>query len=268
MRTHSTKMTKIWHGKTALVTGASSGLGTDFARQLAAQGCHLILAARRLERLQELQADISTRYGVKVDCLPIDLAAPDAPRQLYEQIKATGQTVDVLINNAGHGLYGAFWQTPWASLHQMLELDMVTLTQLTYLFVADMVARDSGYILQVASIGAFQPTPTYAAYSAAKSYVLSLGEALHYELRHTHVMCTVLCPGVTRTEFFEVAGQRMTAYQRLTAMDSAEVARIGLAALLKGRSYVVAGRINAFFAWSMRFLPRSLVVASVNRLMH
>jgi hypothetical protein len=220
-----------------------------------------------LERLQLLQTEISTRYGIKVDCIAIDLAAPDAPRQLYEQIKAADQTVDVLVNNAGHGVYGEFWRAPWATLHQMLELDMVALTHLTHLFVADMVARDSGYILQVASTGAFQPTPTYAAYSAAKSYVLSLGEALHYELRHTQVKCTVLCPGVTRTEFFEVAGQRMTTYQRLTAMDGAEVARIGIAALLKGRSYVVAGWINALFAWSIRFLPRRLVVASVNRLM-
>ncbi len=268
MNSHSAKKTTILQGKTALVTGASSGLGTDFARHLAAQGCSLILTARRLERLQELQTEITTRYGVKVDCLAIDLAAPDAPRQLYEQIKTAGQTVDVLINNAGHGLYGEFWQTPWDKLHQMLELDMVALTQLTHLFVADMVARDSGYVLQVGSTGAFQPTPTYAAYSAAKSYVLSLGEALHYELRHTHVTCTVLCPGVTRTEFFEVAGQQMTAYQRLTAMDSAKVVQIGLDALLKGRSYVVAGRMNAFFAWSMRFLPRRLIVSSVNRLMH
>lgn len=267
MSNHTAKMAEVLHGKTALVTGASSGLGTDFARQLAAQGCHLILAARRLERLQELQAEISARYSVKIDCIAIDLAVPAAPRQLYEQIKAAGQTVDVLVNNAGYGLYGEFRQTPWANLHQMLELDMVALTQLTHLFLADMVARDFGYILQVASTGAFQPTPTYAAYSAAKSYVLSLGEALHYELRHTHVTCTVLCPGVTRTEFFEVAGQRMTAYQRLTAMDSAAVARIGITALLKRRSYVVAGWINAFFARSLRLLPRSLVVASVNRLM-
>jgi short-subunit dehydrogenase len=267
MSNHSAKVTTIFRGKTALVTGASSGLGADFARQLAAQGCHLILVARRLERLQELQAEISTRYEVKVDCVTIDLAVPDAPQQLYDQLKAAGQTVDILVNNAGHGLYGEFWQAPWAKLHQMLELDMVALTHLTHLFMADMVARDFGYILQVASTGAFQPTPTYAAYSAAKSYVLSLGEALHYELRRTHVTCTVLCPGVTRTEFFEVSGQRMTTYQRLTAMDSAEVARIGIAALLKGRSYVVAGWINAFFAWSIRFMPRRLVVASVNRLM-
>ena len=267
MSTHSTNRVSKLQGKTALVTGASSGLGVELARQLAAHGCHLILTARRLERLQELQAEIATRHGVKVDCVPIDLAMPDAPRQLYEQLKAAGQTVDVLINNAGHGLYGEFWRIPWEKLHQMLELDMVTLTQLTHLFVADMVARDFGYILQVASTGAFQPTPTYAAYSAAKSYVLSLGEALHYELRRTHVTCTVLCPGVTRTEFFEVAGQRMTTYQRMTAMDSAAVARIGLTAMLKGRSYVVAGWLNAFFAWSIRFMPRRLVVASVNRLM-
>lgn len=254
-------------GKTALITGASSGLGQDFARQLAARGCHLILAARRLERLQELQAEVTPGHGVPVTCVAIDLVAPDAAQRLYEQVQAAGLAVDVLVNNAGHGLYGEFWTQPWDRLRQMLELDIVALTHLTRLFCADMVARDFGYILLVASTGAFQPTPTYAAYSAAKSYVLSLGEALHYELRGTRVRCSVLCPGVTRTEFFQVAGQSLTRYQRMTMMESAQVARIGIEAMLQGRSSVVAGRLNALSAWLTRFMPRQALAAMAARLM-
>ena len=130
-----------------------------------------------------------------------------------------------------------------------------------------MVARDSGYILLIGSTGSFQPTPTYAVYSAAKSYVLSFGEALHYELRKTNVKCTVLCPGVARTEFLAVANQEMTAYQRRTAMESADVVRIGIKALLKGRSCVVTGKMNALFAWGTRLLPRQTLAAAANNFM-
>jgi uncharacterized protein len=253
--------------KTVLITGASSGLGADFARQLAGRGCGLILVARRLERLQELQAEISADYAVPVTCLAVDLTSADAPQKLYDQLKADNRTVDVLVNNAGYGLFGEFATVPWERLQQMLELDILALTHLTRLFVPGMISRNFGYILNVASTGAFQPTPTYAAYSAAKSYVLNLGEALHYELRHTAVKCTTLCPGVTRTEFFEVAGQKMTAFQRMTIMESAEVARIGITAMLKGRSSVVAGWMNSLVAWGTRLLPRQALAAVSNRLM-
>jgi uncharacterized protein len=255
------------HGKTALITGASSGLGADFARQLAARGCQLVLVARRADRLRELQQEISTRHATSVDCIAMDLVEADAPQRLYDQLNGMGRPIDVLINNAGQGLYGEFTTVSWASLQQMLTLDIVALTHLTRLFAADMVKRRSGHILLVASIGAFQPTPTYAVYSAAKSYVLSLGEALHYELRQTGVQCTVLCPGVTRTEFFDVAGQRETAYQRLTMMDSSTVARIGLEAMLRGRSSVVAGRFNALLAWGTRLLPRQSLAGLASQAM-
>ena len=248
--------TEILRGKTALVTGASSGLGTDFARQLAERGCHLVLVARREERLRELAADISTRYGVSVDCVAMDLVCPDAPQRLFDQLKDAGRTIDILINNAGLGLFGEFSAVPWESTRQMLGIDMIAVTHLTRLFVAGMLERRYGHILFLSSIGAFQPTPTYAAYSAAKSYILSFGEALHYELRGTGVQCTVLCPGVTRTEFLSVAGQRPTLYQRLTMMESGVVARIGIEAMLKGRSSVVTGWFSAFFAWTTRFMPR------------
>jgi short-subunit dehydrogenase len=243
-------------GKTALVTGASSGLGADFARQLAGRGCSLILAARRAERLQEVQAEIANRYAVPIESISMDLAETGAPQRLYDQLKEAGRTVDILVNNAGLGLFGGFTAIPWDKLHQMLEIDMVAVTHLTHLFLPDMMKQKSGWILFVSSIGAFQPTPTYAAYSAAKSYVLSLGEALHYELRGTGVGCTVVCPGVARTEFLAVAGQRTTLFQRLLMMESETVARIGLTAMLRGRSSVVTGLPYSFFAFSMRFLPR------------
>jgi short-subunit dehydrogenase len=147
-----------------------------------------------------------------------------------------------------------------------LELDVAALTHLTRLFAADMASRRFGYILLVASTGAFQPTPKYAAYAAAKSYVLYFGEALHYELRKAGVGCTVLCPGVTRTEFFDVAGQQMTAFQRRTAMPSAEVARIGIRAMLNRRSCVVAGRLNSLMAWSTRLAPRQFLAAMADKL--
>jgi uncharacterized protein len=231
-------MKETLRGKTALITGASSGLGADFARQLAARGCNLVLVARRPDRLRELQAEISSQYGVASDCVAVDLVETGAPQRLYDQLNDQGRTIDVLVNNAGRGLFGEFTRSGWDDLHQMLELDMVVVTQMAHLYLPGMVARKSGYVLLIASIGSFQPTPTYAAYSAAKSYVLSLGEALHYELRSTGVHCTVLCPGATRTEFFSVAGQRLTLYQRLTMMESSAVVRIGINALLRNRSSV------------------------------
>ncbi len=257
---------EVLRGKTALITGASSGLGADFARQLAGRGCHLILAARRAEALQALKQEIEGRYAVRVSVYPMDLAGPEAPQQLYSQVQAAGQSVDVLVNNAGLGLFGDFLQIPWERERMMLELDVVTVVHLTKLFLKDMVARDFGYVLNIGSTGSFQPTPGYATYAAAKSFILSFTEALHYELRHTHVQATVLCPGVTRTEFFQVAGQKsLTAYQRATMMDSAAVARIGVSAMLRRRPSVVAGWLNAFLAWGTRLTPRQFNAAFAHR---
>ncbi len=160
---------------------------------------------------------------------------------LYDQIKETGKKVDVLINNAGYGIYGFFADVPWEREKNMLELDIVSVVHLTKLFVTDMLERDFGYILQVASIGAYQPSPTYATYAAAKSFILHFGEALNYEMRKTNVSCTVLSPGITATEFLKVSGQKPTLYQRLFMMQSAEVVKIAIRNMLKGVPSVVAG---------------------------
>jgi short-subunit dehydrogenase len=149
----------------------------------------------------------------------------------------------------------------------MLELDILTLVHMTKLFVKDMVARNFGHVLQIASIGAYQPSPTYATYSAAKSFVLLFGEALSYELRKTKVRVTVLSPGVTKTEFFEVAGQKPTLYQRLAMMESPAVVRIGINAMLRGRPSVVPGLFNALMTWGTRLMPRRWLAVIADRLM-
>ena len=251
-------------GRWALVTGASSGLGADFARELAARGCHVVVVARREDRLKQLAGELETRHGVQTRVVALDLGAPDAARELFDRLRADGVAVDVLVNNAGFGVYGPLLEIDWAREHQMLELDIVALVHLTKLFAAEMAARGSGWVLQVASIGAFQPTPTYASYSAAKSFVLSFGEAIAHELRPKGVRVCTVCPGVTATEFLAVAGQKLTLYQRFSMMQSPAVVKSAVAALLRGKTSVVPGLGNKIAAFSVRFMPRRLqaVIAS------
>lgn len=246
-------------GKRALVTGASSGLGADFARQLAAFGTNLVLVARRADRMEQLKAEIEKSHAVEIEVIPMDLVADGAPRRLYDDLAARGRTIDVLINNAGYGMHGPFLKQDWARQEAMLRLDMLVLTELTKLFLPDMVARDYGHVLQVSSAIAYQPAPTYAAYAAAKSYVLFFGEALAFELRKTAVNCTVLSPGITATEFLDVAGQKPTLYQRLFMMQSDAVVRTGLKAMLARRPSVIPGLGNALLAFGVRFIPRRAI---------
>jgi short-subunit dehydrogenase len=256
----------ILQGKTALVTGASSGLGVDFARELAALGCKLVLVARREDLLKRLQAELQQR-GTQATIVTLDLGSPGAPQALHDLLRQQGLAVDVLVNNAGFGLFGRELDIPWERTQQMLQLNMLALTQLTKLFARDMVKRGFGYILQVASTGAYQPTPTYAAYSASKAYVLSFGEALNHELRSSGVSCTVISPGVTATEFLQVSGQKPTWYHRLTMMSSAEVARAGVRRMLARRGSSVIGWLNWLAAFSVRFTPRQLAAAIGYQLM-
>lgn len=254
-------------GKTALVTGASSGLGVDFAHELARRGCRVVLVARREALLRKLQGELQARHGIAAVVMAADLGEPAAPQMLYDALAAQGIAVDILVNNAGFGVYGLELDIPWEKTRQMLMLDIVAVTHLTKLFARDMVRRGYGRILQVASIGAYQPSPTYAAYSAAKSYVRSFSQALNFELRGSGVTSTAICPGITATEFLQVSGQKQTAYQRMMMMTSAEVAAIGIKAMLKGKYNVVPGFLNGLAALFTFVTPDPVNAAAAYRLM-
>lgn len=255
-------MTKDLVGRRAVVTGASSGLGADFARELARRGAGLVLVARRRDRLEELAADLRARHGIDVKVHAADLTDPGVPETLFRKLNFDGWDIDILVNNAGFGIYGNFLDTEWRDIDRMLRLDIASLVQMTRVFAPAMVQRGWGRVLQVASIGAFQPSPGYAAYAAAKSFVLSFGEALAYEWRGTGVSCTVVSPGVTETEFLQVAGHHDRSwYQKATMMDSPVVARQGIEAMIAGRPGVVTGLVNKVGAFSTRLVPRRLQAA-------
>ena len=247
------------HGDWALITGASSGLGADFARELASRGCNCVLVARRESRLRELAEELARDNGAETEVVSMDLSVPGAPAELHRRLAERGLQVDMLINNAGFGIFDRFLDIPWERERAMIELDVLALVQLTKLFAADMVERGYGRILQVASTAAYQAVPYYATYAGCKSFVLLFGEALNYELAGTGVTCTVLSPGTTDTEFQSVAGHDYTMAMRGSAMSSRDVARTGVEAMLRGRSSVLAGLRNKALVWLERFTPRALI---------
>lgn len=246
-------------GRRALVTGGSSGIGADIARELADRGVDVVVVARREERLREMCDELTDEYGVESDWISMDLATREAPEELYEETVERGHTVDILVNNAGFGVYGGFMENEWGRQEAMLELNLVTPIRLTKLFARDMVDRGWGRILQVSSFGAFQPTPTYGLYSATKSALLNWGESLDFELDGTGVSCTVTCPGVTRTEFFDDIDQERTWFQRLTMTDSPAVAERSVDAMMAGKMSIVPGFLDALSVFMVRFLPRRFV---------
>ena len=254
-------------GKRALITGASSGLGLEFADLLAAQKVNLVLAARRQEPMEKLAADLRCKYGVDVLVEAIDLASPGAAARLKSSLDARSMSIDILVNNAGYGLHGEFLETPIERTVDMIQLNITALTELSYLFGRDMAARRSGHILLIASLLAFQPVPTYAAYAATKSYVLALGEALHDELRSQGVVVTSLCPGHTETGFDAAAGATVSPMLRLLTMKPRPVAESGIQALSRAKASVIAGLMNNIVVLSNRLTPRSMQRASMRRVL-
>lgn len=253
-------MTRELRGKWALITGASSGLGADFARELAARGCNCVLVARREGRLRKLAEELAREAGVDVEVLTSDLSRPEAAAELFAAVSQLGLDIHVLINNAGIGIFERFLEIPWERERAMLQLDVITVVQLTKLFAREMAERGAGRILLIASTAGYQAVPFYASYAGAKSFVLLFGEALNYELRGSGVTCTVLSPGVTDTEFQRVAGHEYTAAMSGSVMESRKVVRIGVDAMLRGRSSTLAGLRNKLLIWLQRLSPRSLVI--------
>jgi short-subunit dehydrogenase len=243
-------------GRWALVTGASSGLGADFARELAAMGCNLVLVARRKERLVQLGAEIEAAHRVKALPVACDLTVPDAPQALFDSLQRDGIRVDVLVNNAGTGPFGHTLELPWEKIRQSVMLDVVALVQMTRLFAGEMIGRGFGRILQIGSTTGYQPVPSMACYGASKAFVRSFAEALAVEIRGTGVTCTVLNPGYTATEFFAANDVPMTPLMRVSLMPGSKVARIGIRAMLAGKPSITAGSLNRFIAWTNRLFPR------------
>lgn len=250
----------------ALVTGASAGIGKELARRFARGGHDLVLTARRADELRAL-ADELRPAGVAAHVFPADLSDPATPRRLFDEIATAGLTIDVLVNNAGVGVYGPFADASPDRLLAMLRVNVLALTELARLFLPGMVSRGRGRVLNVASTAAFQPGPLMAGYYATKAYVLSLSEALAHELRGTGVTVTCLCPGPTRTEFGAAAamdGSRL--FDSPNVMDAAPVADAGYRATMRGRRVVIPGLWNRLGAFATRFVPRSLLMRVVERI--
>lgn len=254
--------------KTALVTGASSGIGAELARVHATHGGDLILLARREDRLAALKTELEAAHGVKVDVLVEDLAQADTPRRVYDEITSRGVQIDYLINNAGFGYRGFFHEQDWDRNEAMIQVNVTALAHLTRLFAPEMVARREGRILNVASMAGFLPGPLQSVYYASKAFVVSFTEALANELAGTGVTITALCPGPVETEFVEVAGLRNTrGFARGASAQS--VAKCGYEAMLKGKTLIVPGLLNKLAIGALlRVTPRQLATRISRRMMN
>jgi hypothetical protein len=246
---------------TALVTGASSGLGVEYARLFAADKHDLVLVARRRDRLEALAKELQAAHGVKAHVIAADLATPEGPARVVDEARRLGLEIDFLVNNAGLGASGAFAELELSRELEMIQVNITALVNLTRAFLPAMLARKRGRILNVGSTAGFPPGPFMAVYYASKAFVNSFTEALWYELRGTGVAATVSCPGATATEFAGVAGNDRSLLFRMGAASPAQVAKEGYRAMIKGKPMVIHGIKNKLTVQSLRVSPRSVVRA-------
>jgi short-subunit dehydrogenase len=247
--------------KTALITGATSGIGYELAYIHANQGGNVVLVARSKDKLEQIKKDLENKYKIDVYIIEKDLSIKDSAKDVFDELIKNNITIDYLINNAGFGDYGFFNDSDWGKLERMINLNITALTQLTKLFLKDMIKRRDGKIMNVASTAAFQSGPTMAVYYATKAYVLSFSEAINNEVKNSRVTVTTLCPGATQSGFQEAASlqeSRLVKGRKLPT--SKEVAEYGYNAMLKGKSVAIHGIVNYLLANSVRFFPRSAVV--------
>ena len=243
---------------TALITGASSGLGEEFARQLARENYDLVLTARREDRLNVVAAEAMKLGSSKVDVIASDLGQPDAAARLHEQVNARGLEIECLVNNAGFGTHGIFHKLPLDREIEEINLNVTALVSLTRLFLDGMVARRRGTVINVASTAAFQPVPYMATYAATKAFVLNFSEAVAREVKSAGVTVMALCPGPTRTEFQGTAGVETSSFPSFAYMDAKTVVAQALASAKRGKSVRINGIINQVMAQSNRFSPRAI----------
>ncbi len=259
-------MSGRWADSWVLVTGASSGLGEELARQLAAKRANLVLSARTTARLESLAAELAARHGVETRVVPMDLSTPDGAARLCDAVDALGIPIDHLVNNAGFGSRMRFIESPVERELSMVRLNCESLLALTHHFLPGMVARRRGGVIQLSSIAGFQPTPFFASYGATKAFVLSLSAALAAEVRGHGVRVMAFCPGPVQTGFQQAAGMPVTDLTkqglrtRLSLLSAEETVRRGLAAYEQGREVYVPGLVNRLITLAIKVVPRSIVV--------
>ena len=252
--------------KTALITGASGGIGYELALLLARDGFDCILVARSRDKLDELAARLESEFRVKTLVVARDLSKPTAVDEIYEEVSAASMSIDLLVNNAGFPVYGRFVDTDWQAELDMLQVNVVALTALTKLFVRGMVERRNGRILNLASTAAFVPGPLMAVYYASKAYVLSFSQALANELQGTGVTVTALAPGPTRTGFQKRGVMEDSRLVRGQIADAKSVAAAGYRGMMRGKTIVIPGFSNKLIPWVARVSPRGTVTRVVRRM--
>jgi len=245
--------------ETVLITGASSGIGLELAKCFAADKSNLILVARNTAAMETLAAELRREHEIEVQVITADLSKPEAPAQIFEELKGRGIVVDVLVNNAGFGLHGGFTELPLARQLEIIQVNIAALVALTGLFLPGMIERKHGGILNVGSVAGFLPGPNMAVYYASKAFVQSFSEALFEELRGTGVSVTNLCPGATETNFSNVARGHRSREKSAAKMSAAEVAAAGHRAFRAGRCINVPGTQNFILTQLIRILPRAAV---------
>lgn len=249
--------------KTVLITGASGGIGKEFAFLFAENKYNVILVARSKDKLKSIAEELQRKFGINAEIFVSDLSETENSKILYNEIKNKNIKVDILINNAGFGDYGKFVKGDLKKYLQMINLNITALTELTYLFVKEMIKRNDGKILNVASTASFQPMPNFAVYAATKSYVLSFTEALHYELKGTGVTVSALCPGPTKTGFEETANMGKSKLFSIGVMNAKTVAAVGLKQMMKNKMTIIPGFRNRIMALASNTSPSRKVLVAV-----
>lgn len=250
-----------------LITGASSGIGWELSHVFARKKHDLILTARSESKLQELKKDLEEKYKIKAQVIAADLSKPESPRTLFQIIKAQNYEIDILVNNAGFGCHGEFAKADWQKQRDMIQVNIMALTELTHLFLPSMIAKKSGKILNVASTAAFQPGPLMSVYYATKAFVLSFSEGLFEELQSSGITVTALCPGPTLSGFQATANLHNVAVFDASPLPTSQVvAKYGYDALMSGKAVAIHGSVNKMLASSVRLTPRFLMRKIVRKL--
>lgn len=245
---------------TVLITGASGGIGEQFAKIYAWKEVQLILIARSCDKLARIKEDLERTSDARILVIEKDLSLPHAAQEVYQTVQEAGFEVDMLINNAGVGSFGPFYESDWGKQAEMIQLNIVALAELTRLFLPEMVQRHQGKIINVASTAAFEPGPLMSVYYASKAFVLSFSEALSRELKNSGVTVTALCPGPTDTGFFAAAAlKKSEIYKAVQSAPASKVAQYGIKAAEKGKVIAVYGTLNKLMVFLVRFLPRRFV---------